>query len=89
MFLTLTQYPLYVDSLVTTFMCLYSEPYLIAVASVGVSEPLYIVEDEPCQGDDHQDDEGDGDKHHRRSAHILLKVPRSYGDVHGHRDVAF
>ena len=61
--------------------------YLVAVASVGVSEPLDVVEDEPGEGDDHQHDERDGHEHHRRPAHVLLQVTRSYGDVHGYRDV--
>ena len=56
--------------------------YLVAVSSVGIAEPLDVVEDQPGEGDDHEHDEGDGDEHHRGAAHVLLKVPRSYGDVH-------
>ena len=40
------------------------KPYLVPVAGVDVAEPLDVVEDEPGQGDGHEDDEGDGDKHH-------------------------
>lgn len=32
---------------------------------MDVPKALYIVEDEPGKGDDHEDDEGDGDKQHR------------------------
>lgn len=62
--------------------------YLVAVAGVGISEPLDVVEDEPGERDDHQHDEGDGHEHHRRPAHVLLQVPRADGDRHGDRHVA-
>lgn len=61
---------------------------LVSVSSVGVSEPLDVVEDEPGEGDDHQHDEGDGDEHHRRPADVLLQVPRADGDRHGDSHVA-
>lgn len=38
--------------------------HLVAVSCVGVAEPLDVVEDQPGERDDHQDDEGDGDEHH-------------------------
>lgn len=63
--------------------------YLVAVSCISVAEPLDIVEDKPGEGDDHENDEGDGDKHYRRSAHILLQVSGSYGDVDDHLDVSF
>lgn len=64
-----------------------TQSYLVAVPCVSVAEPLDIVEDEPGEGDDHKNDEGDGDKHYRRSAHILLQVAGSYGDVQRDHDV--
>lgn len=41
-----------------------TQSYLVAVPCVGVAKPLDVVEDEPGQGDDHENDEGDGDKHY-------------------------
>lgn len=32
-----------------------------------VAEPLYIVKDQPSQADEHEKNEGDGDKQHRRT----------------------
>lgn len=61
--------------------------HLVAVSSVSVAKPLDVVEDQPRERDDHQDDEGDGDEHHRGAAHVLLQVPRADADVHGHRYV--
>lgn len=61
--------------------------YLVAVTSVGIAEPLDVVEHQPGKGDDHEYDEGDGDEHHRGAAHVLLEVPCSYGDVHVDCDV--
>ena len=69
-------------------MCTYPISYLVAVTCVSVAEPLDVVEDEPGQGDDHQDDEGDGDEHHRRAAHVLLEVPGADANRHGYRNVA-
>ena len=37
---------------------------------MGVSEALNVVEDEPGERDDHQDDERDGDKHDRCLADV-------------------
>lgn len=61
--------------------------HLVAVLRVGEAEPLDVVEDQPGERDDHQDDEGDGDEHHRGAADVLLQVPCADGDVHGHRYV--
>lgn len=61
--------------------------YLTAVAGAGVADLLDEVEDEPGRRDDHEDDEGDGDKHDRRSAHVLLQVAGSYSDVQRNHDV--
>ena len=52
-----------------------------------VSEALYVVEDEPGQGDDHEDDEGDGDEQHGGLVDgvVVLGVPAVVGahcDVH-------
>ncbi len=58
--------------------------HLVAVACVGVSEALDVVEDEPGQRDDHEDDEGDGDEDHGGAADVFLEVACSDGDVHGH-----
>ena len=33
---------------------------------MSVAEALDVVEDEPSEGDDHEDDEGDGHEEHRR-----------------------
>lgn len=64
-------------------------PHLVPVPGVCVSKPLDVVEDQPREGDDHQDDEGDGDEHDRSAAHVFLQVAGSDGDVHRHGDVSF
>lgn len=68
--------------------CVCSRPYLVAVSGVGVSEPLDVVKHQPGQRDDHEDDEGDGDEHHRRPAHVFLQVSRPDGDRHGNSHVS-
>ena len=47
---------------------------LPSLLGVEQAEPLDVVEEEPGQGDHHQDDEGDGDKHHRPAAVRLQPV---------------
>ncbi len=61
--------------------------YLVAVPGVGVSEALDVVEDEPGQRDDHEDDEGDGDEDHGGAADVFLEVACSDGDVHVNVDI--
>lgn len=58
--------------------------YLISVSSVSISESLNVVEDKPGKRNDHQHDEGDGHKHHRRPADILLQVTCANGNNHGY-----
>lgn len=58
--------------------------YLISVSSISISESLNVVEDKPGKRNDHQDDEGDGHKHHRSPADILLQVPCPNGNNHGY-----
>lgn len=41
-----------------------TQSYLVAVPRIGVAKPLDVVEDEPGEGDDHENNEGDGDKHY-------------------------
>lgn len=64
-----------------------TQTYLVAISCVSVAEPLDVVEDKPGEGDDHEDDEGDGHKHHGRSAHVLLQVAGSYSDLQHDHDV--
>ena len=40
----------------------YTSTHSKTLFGMGISEALNIVEDEPGKGDDHEDDEGDGDK---------------------------
>lgn len=70
------------------FLCCVSQSALVPVPGICIAKPLDIIKDQPCEGNDHQDNEGDGDKHNRRAAHIFLQVPGSDGDVHGYRDVS-
>lgn len=58
--------------------------YLIPVSSICISESLNVVEDKPGKRNDHQHDEGDGHKHHRRPADILLEVTSPDGNNHGY-----
>lgn len=58
--------------------------YLISVSSISISESLNVVEDKPGKRNDHQDDEGDGHKHHRSPADILLQVTCPNGNNHGY-----
>ena len=39
--------------------------YRESILGVHVAEPLDVVEEQPGQRDDHQEDEGDGDEEHR------------------------
>lgn len=71
------------------FLCCIPQSALVPIPGICISKPLDVIKDEPCEGNDHQDNEGDGDKHNRRAAHIFLQVPGSDGDVHGHGDVSF
>lgn len=64
-----------------------SQAYLGAVSGISIAESLDVVEDKPGEGDDHENDEGDGYKHYRCSAHILLQVAGSYSDVQHDHDV--
>ena len=45
----------------------YREPLF----GVGVAEPLDVVEDEPCKGDNHEDNEGDGNEEHGSLADVV------------------
>lgn len=62
--------------------------HLVSVSSIRISEPLNVVEDQPCQGDDHQHNEGDGDKYHRGSANVLLQVSGSNCYMHHHSNIS-
>lgn len=61
--------------------------HLVPVPGICVSKPLDVVKDQPREGNDHQDDEGDRDKYDRSAAHVFLQVPRPDGDGHHHGDV--
>lgn len=65
------------------------ETHLVPVPGICIAKPLDVVEDQPRQGDGHEDDEGDGHKHNGRAAHVFLQVPGTDADVHGHGDVPF
>lgn len=61
--------------------------HLVPIPGICISKPLDIIKDQPCEGDDHQDNEGDGDEHNGGAAHVFLQVPGPNGDGHGHSDV--
>ena len=49
---------------------------------MDVPEPLDVVEDQPGQGDQHEDHEGDGDKEDRRPLlHVVDAGAVQAGDV--------
>ena len=58
--------------------------YLTAVAGAGVADLLDEVEDEPGRRDDHEDDEGDGDKDQRASVDVLGWTTLTHN--HRHQD---
>lgn len=62
-------------------------PHLVSVSGICISESLDIIEDQPCQGDDHQHDEGDGDKHHWGTADVFLQVACSNCYIHHHSNI--
>lgn len=66
-----------------------TQSYLVAISGISIAESLDVVEDKPGEGDDHENDEGDGDKHYWRSAHILLQVAGSYSDLQRDCDLLF
>ena len=52
------------------------------VLGVDVAEPLHVVEDQPGQGDQHEDHEGDGDEEDRGALlHVVDAGAVEAGDV--------
>ena len=76
------------NNFLSFFLLQLSATHLVPVPGICISKPLDIIEDQPGKGHDHEDDEGDGYKHNRGTAHVFLQVPGPNGDVHCHSDVS-